>query len=298
MESIVKFVSPKRVTVQTSQGDRFTLGLSEVVPFEFQQQEAEVIAKLFDIYYKGDPSVIMGPILRGMCQYGCFGSIYWYGPDRDQERERIGAQIRSLREQRRFDAKELAQLADLDASNLCRIEKGKYSPGLDILVKIATALDCTIEFVPASHRIDFGVHAYPEKNKTWLITAKRDTFLLAECLAKYGGYHWQQGRYNVSLGDTIYIYLSEERRIAYRMEVESINEPYDKWMAKEEEFWVDKNRINESEVGKKYAYLELIDSSDSDKMSEDNLAKHGFLRAPLGTKELEGDLLKYIERHF
>lgn len=82
------------------------------------------------------------------------------------------------------------------------------------------------------------------------------------------------------------------------MEVESINEPYDKWMAKEEEFWVDKNRINESEVGKKYAYLELIDSSDSDKMSEDNLAKHGFLRAPLGTKELEGDLLKYIERHF
>lgn len=284
--------------MQTSLGDRFTLGLTQVVPLEFQLQYAEIIAYLFDEYYKGDPSVIMGPILRGMYQYKCIATIYWYGPDRDQERERIGAQIRSLREERGLDAKDLAHYADLDASNLCRIEKGKYSPGLDVLCKIAAAMDCTIEFVPTGHTVERSHHIIPDERRTWLITAKRDTFLLTECLARYGEYHWQQGRYNVNVGDVIYIYLSEERRIAYRTDVVSINMPYDRWMAREEEFWVNKDRINESEEGKKYALLTLSGSTNSPDLSEDNLVLHGFLRAPQGTKLLEGELLEYIEKTF
>lgn len=137
METIVKFVSPTKVAVQTSQGDRFTLGLSNAVPLVLQQQDAAVIAQLFEKYYKGDPAVIMGPIYRELLIRGGWSQINWYGPDRNAERERIGAQIRSLREQRKMDAKDLAILADLDASNLSRIEKGKYSAGLDILCKIA-----------------------------------------------------------------------------------------------------------------------------------------------------------------
>ncbi len=128
-----KFVSLDKVTVETSQGDRFTLGLSGVIPFEMQEQHCQIIAALFDKYYQGDPSVIMGPILRGMYQCHCWASIFWYGPDRENERERIGAKIKSLRMERRMDARDVAQLADIDASNLSRIEKGKYSAGLDIL---------------------------------------------------------------------------------------------------------------------------------------------------------------------
>lgn len=64
METITecKFVSLDKVTVETSQGDRFTLGLSGVIPFEMQEQHCQIIAALFDKYYQGDPSVIMGPI--------------------------------------------------------------------------------------------------------------------------------------------------------------------------------------------------------------------------------------------
>ena len=69
-------------------------------------------------------------------------------------------------------------------------------------------------------------------------------------------------------------------------------------MVKEEEFWVDKDRINQDEVDTKYALLRLESVSKSGKLTEENLAKHGFLRAPQGTKELEGDLLKFIERRF
>lgn len=47
-----------------------------------------------------------------------------------------------------------------------------------------------------------------------------------------------------------------------------------------------------------YAILRLEAVSRSDKLTEENLAKHGFLRAPQDIKELEGDLLKFIERRF
>ncbi len=131
-----------------------------------------------------------------------------------------------------------------------------------------------------------------------MITAKRSTFRLAECLQKYGEYHWQQSRYNVNIGDFIYVYVSEDREIKYKMEVEAINVKYDEWMVKEEEFWVDKDRINQDESETKYALLRLVAVSRSGKLTEENLIKHGFLRAPQGTKELDGELLKFIERRF
>ena len=47
-----------------------------------------------------------------------------------------------------------------------------------------------------------------------------------------------------------------------------------------------------------YVLLRLDTVSKSDKLTEENIAKHGFLRAPHCTKELEGDFLKFIERRF
>lgn len=299
METIVKFVSPNKVAVQTSQGDRFTLGLTSPVPLVLQQQDAAVIAQLFDKYYQGNPDVIMGPIYRELLIRGGLSQINWYGPDRNAERERIGAQIKALREQRKMDAKDLAILADLDASNLSRIEKGKYSAGLDILCKIATALNCTLEFVPDSNT----VYSLPKpiveyEHQDILITAKRSTFRLEDCLEKYGEYHWQQTRFNVHPGDTVYIYMSEDRAIKYKMTVVEVDKPYDRWMSKEEEFWTDHSRIDVDESTTRYALLRLESVSKSGKLTEENLMEHGFLRAPQGIKHLEGDLLKYIKRKF
>ena len=81
------------------------------------------------------------------------------------------------------------------------------------------------------------------------------------------------------------------------MTVQHVNESYDRWMAKEEEFWVDKGRIQD-ESQTKYALLRLVKESHSGKLTEENLVKHGFVRAPQGVKYLEGDLLKFIERKF
>lgn len=302
MNTKVKFVSLNKVTVETPQGDRFTLGLDRVVPILLQEQDSRIIASLFDKYYNGDPSVIMGPIYREMIHLNCWATPYWYGPDRDNERERIGAQIRKLREERHLEAKDLAAFADIDASNLSRIERGKFSVGIDILCKIAAAMNCSVEIIPLNaesnnYFVDIAPRAIPDNHRSILITAKQSTFRLRECLAKYGEYHWQQTRYNINIGDTVYVYVSEERAIKYKMTVEQVDEPYDRWMAKEEEFWVDKDRIQD-ESQTKYALLRLVKESRSGKLTEDNLMRHGFLRAPQGIKYLEGDLLKFIERKF
>ena len=71
--------------------------------------------------------------------------------DRGKERERIGRRIKELRNQQNIDAKTLAQRVGIDAGNLSRIEQGKFSVGLDILCKIASALNMRIDFVPQTN---------------------------------------------------------------------------------------------------------------------------------------------------
>ncbi len=67
--------------------------------------------------------------------------------DKQEERQRIGARIKELRQKQNIDARTLAVRAGIDASNLSRIEQGHYSVGLDILAKIANALNARIEIV-------------------------------------------------------------------------------------------------------------------------------------------------------
>ena len=64
-----------------------------------------------------------------------------------QERVRIGLRIRELRKEKNIEAKVLAQIANIDAANLSRIEQGRYSVGLDVLSRIALALGAKVELV-------------------------------------------------------------------------------------------------------------------------------------------------------
>lgn len=68
--------------------------------------------------------------------------------NKQAERTRIGNKIRQIRKEKGIEAKDLARLTNIDAANLSRIEKGKYSVGLDILSKLASALGHHIDIVP------------------------------------------------------------------------------------------------------------------------------------------------------
>ena len=69
------------------------------------------------------------------------------GTSRNDERIRIGKRIKEIREEKHLEAKTLSLLTGIDAANLCRIEQGKQSVGIDVLSKIANAMGYKIEFV-------------------------------------------------------------------------------------------------------------------------------------------------------
>lgn len=59
-------------------------------------------------------------------------------------RQRIGAELRTLREAKGLTTRELAERCDLTHSHIVRIESGRYGFSIDTLDKLATALGAHI----------------------------------------------------------------------------------------------------------------------------------------------------------
>ena len=62
-------------------------------------------------------------------------------------RKRIGLRIAEIRADLGISTYQLADMTGIGAQNITRIEKGRYSTGIDLLGKIAEALGCTIEVI-------------------------------------------------------------------------------------------------------------------------------------------------------
>lgn len=60
-------------------------------------------------------------------------------------RSAIGKRIKSIRLQLDMTQQELATAAGITKANVCRVEEGKYSVGIDVLDKIADALGVSLE---------------------------------------------------------------------------------------------------------------------------------------------------------
>ena len=64
-----------------------------------------------------------------------------------EERVRIGKRIAELRKAKGVTQAKLAEKTGFSQSNIGRIETGRYSLGLDVLSKIASALGASVELV-------------------------------------------------------------------------------------------------------------------------------------------------------
>lgn len=157
MPTHAEFTDPLRLRVETSEGDVFILGFRSTMNYQIEQQYDGFVTKcviaLFDEYYKGNDNALWGPIMRGFYR-NQIDPFFWCINDRDKERERIGERIKELRKEQNIDAKTLAKRIGIDAGNLSRIEQGKFSVGVDILNKIASALNMRLDFVP-QNQIDY-----------------------------------------------------------------------------------------------------------------------------------------------
>jgi len=67
--------------------------------------------------------------------------------DRIDNRKRIGRRIADIRKRKGLTTIQLAELTGLQQSNISRIELGKYSADIDLLGKIAAALNFKIDLV-------------------------------------------------------------------------------------------------------------------------------------------------------
>jgi len=65
-------------------------------------------------------------------------------------RESFGAKLQQLRKQKRLTQEELAAKAGLSRKKINMIENGRSNPGLDILNRIADALESTVEIAPTT----------------------------------------------------------------------------------------------------------------------------------------------------
>ena len=66
----------------------------------------------------------------------------------EEERQRIGIDIATLRTQKGMTQQQIAESAGLQRNHISRIEQGRYSVGFDTLQAIADVLDADIRIVP------------------------------------------------------------------------------------------------------------------------------------------------------
>lgn len=114
---------------------------------KYRDYQLHVIEWIFDLSFSENKELMTNKIWNGLI----FNGVSFMGMssgNKQAERTRIGAKIRQIRENKGIEARDLARIANIDAANLSRIEKGKYSVGLDILSKLASSLGYHIDIVP------------------------------------------------------------------------------------------------------------------------------------------------------
>jgi DNA-binding XRE family transcriptional regulator len=141
-----RFLDDTTINILARDGETFTLKTYLPVVENKQQAIANFLSDSFEKNFSDDKSTMVYFVFCD-AQANAGFSFSYAGSDRSNERKRIGARIRQLREDKGMEAKQLAKLVKIDAANLSRIEQGRYSVGLDILTKIADALGVKVDLV-------------------------------------------------------------------------------------------------------------------------------------------------------
>ena len=135
-----------QVRVEHPQGGVYLIGFSSTMPLLLPKEYSEAICTITDNFIKLGRDDYFNYLTHQLLVHG-YEMPMFAGQDRNIDRERIGHRIKELREEQGMDAKTVAQKAGITPANMSRIEQGKYSPGLDILVRIASALGMQLDFV-------------------------------------------------------------------------------------------------------------------------------------------------------
>lgn len=102
-------------------------------------------------------------------------------------------------------------------------------------------------------------------NRTWLAFANRKRCKHADAIHNLGFLNWRMGRARFSIGDIVYLFMSDERCIRFKMVVTAENSKREN-----QAFWVE---TPPDDITYK---LELMEEYDGTMLSEQDLCKYGF----------------------
>lgn len=135
------------IILQHSTGESTTLTFTDTFPLQAEETYLKAINLLLEKHSDITPQDDLFSLFTWWFYRHQLPAPISVGTHRNDERKRIGNRIKELREEMKMDARHLAMMSGVDAANICRIEQGKYSVGLDILSKIASALGCRVDLV-------------------------------------------------------------------------------------------------------------------------------------------------------
>ena len=135
------------IKLQHSTGEITTLLFNSTFPMQAQEYYIKAIHLLLKKYPDLSPKDDLFGIFTLWFVQNSLEMPLGVGTSKNEERIRIGKRIKEVREDKKLEAKTLSLLTGIDAANLCRIEQGKQSVGIDVLSKIANAMGYKIDFV-------------------------------------------------------------------------------------------------------------------------------------------------------
>ena len=136
---------------------------------------------------------------------------------------------------------------------------------------------------------------YGKLPKKWLVFCNRKMWHHAEALHEIGFINWTMYRTNFSIGDIVYLFMSDERRVRFMTRVAKDN------CEREDSKYEDSKYRVDNGVSKYLTYkLELVAESMNDALREENLKLHGFnggrsLQSPMKNNP---ELFEYILPYF
>lgn len=127
------------------------------------------------------------------------------------------------------------------------------------------------------------------RNRTWIAFANKKRCRHTDAINNLGFISWRMGRAHFAIGDIVYLFMSDERYIRFKMIVTAENcEREDK------DFWIEKAPDDRTYK------LELLAESNRSQLTESDLLQHGFK----GGQSLEipncnnSELISYIKSIF
>ncbi len=124
---------------------------------------------------------------------------------------------------------------------------------------------------------------------TWLAFAQRKHCHHREALLNLGYINWTMYRTNFKIGDIVYLFMSDERMVGFKTKV--VAKDCDRT---DNSYWQIHPNMH-------FVYkLELVKEYKGNKLTEDELTKHGFnggrsIQHPIKNNE---ELIKYIDDVF